>query len=76
MDDAPDLRGEFETLAKVTFRVMKVCTLPGLVQLDGKPYRGGRIGRAALELVHSARVQLRDTSAPRNQLELKPTPSK
>lgn len=75
-EHSPQERKDFEALAKLTFRVMKECTLPGLVQLNGKPYRSGRIGKAALDLVRGEHVQLRDTSAPRNQLELKPMASK
>jgi hypothetical protein len=73
-EEPPKVRGEFEKLAKLVFRVMRECTLPGLVQLNGKPYRSGRIGKAALELVRSQGVELRDTSAPRNRLEVKAAP--
>lgn len=75
-EEPPKLRGEFEKLAKLVFRVMRECTLPGLVLLSGKPYRSGRIGKAALELVRSHGVELRDTSAPRNRLEVKAAPGR
>lgn len=70
-DEPPMLRKEFEACARLTFRVMKECTLPGLVLLNGKPYRSSRIGRSAIESVRLQSLRLRDASAPRNQLELK-----
>ncbi|MDP2276288.1 MAG: hypothetical protein Q8K32_36450 [Archangium sp.] len=70
-NEPPRLRRDFEELTKLAFRVMKECTLPGLVLFDGKPYRSSRIGKAAVETVRTQGLRLRDTSAPRNQLELK-----
>lgn len=67
-----EVRRDFEALAKSTFRLMRACTLPGRVLMAGKPYRNGRIGKAAFEFVRGENVQLRDASAPFHVLQLRP----
>jgi hypothetical protein len=66
-----EARDDFDLLVRTTLRVLRAHTLANRVEQDGRPYRSGRIGKAATDLVRQHDLELLDRSCRTARLTLR-----
>jgi hypothetical protein len=61
----------FESLVRTTLRVFRAHTLANRVEQNGRPYRSGRIGKSAIDLVRQHDLTLLDASCRTARISLR-----